>query len=43
MLLVFFFAYKMKGFCCCFLKKINKYCYIYNNFCTLHLIKRIRV
>lgn len=33
-MLLAFFAYKMKGFCCCFKKKFNKYCYIYNIFCT---------
>ena len=27
-MLLVFFACKMKGFCCRFLKKINKYCYI---------------
>ena len=38
-MLLVFFAYKMKGFCCCFLKKFNKYCYIYNIFCTFALDK----
>ena len=38
-MLLVFFAYKMKGFCCRFFKKLNKYCYIYNIFCTFVLDK----
>lgn len=38
-MLLVFFACKMKGFCCRFFLKFNKYCYIYNIFCTFALDK----